>query len=378
MITKGVDLSVEGALRERIKELACLLSLAQIAGRPGVSLEKTLGEIIALIVPAWQYPEITSARIVFDGHAYAAADFSESPFSQRADIVLNGLRRGFVEVVYLEETPGMHEGPFLREERSLINGIAQQVALVIERKQAEESQAQLENQLRHADRLATMGLLAAGVAHELNEPLGNILGFAQLGKKCPGLPESAGHDFERIESASLRARDVIKNLLSFARQVPPEKTMVDINNVIRDGLFFIDARCAKCGIKIDYALAPELPLVPADAAQINQVLVNLVVNAVQAMPDGGNLKLETRAESDFVCVRVEDSGSGMSPEVIEQAFMPFFTTKDIGEGTGLGLPVVHGIVTSHDGTIQIRSELGHGTQVEFRLPLAGTYHADGV
>jgi signal transduction histidine kinase len=344
--------------------------MAQIAGSPGISVEEILQETVALLMPAWQYPEITSARIVLDGRAYAAAGFRESPDSQRADIVVEGVPRGLVEVVYLETRPERDEGPFLREERNLIDAIAQQVALIVERKQAELDRARLANQLRHADRLATIGLLAAGVAHELNEPLGNILGFAQLAKKCPGLPGPAKQDLEKIEAASLHAREVIRKLLMFARQMPPEKALVNINRVVEEGLFFFEARCAKAGIEIEYVLDPALPLIFADPAQINQVLVNLVVNALQAMPDGGKLRVQTETGTNQVCLRVEDSGAGMSPDVLQQIFVPFFTTKDVGQGTGLGLPVVHGIVTSHEGTIQVHSAAGRGTRVEIRLPVA--------
>jgi signal transduction histidine kinase len=342
---------------------------AEIAGKPDISIEAILRQTIALLMPAWQYPEIASARIVLDGQVYAAPGFRQTAYAQRADIVVQDVNRGFVEVVYLEERPELDEGPFLKEERNLINAVAQQMALVVERKQAELDRARLENQLRHADRLATIGLLAAGVAHELNEPLGNVLGFAQLAKKCPGLPNPVKHDLERIEGASLHAREIIKKLLMFARQMPPEKALVNINRVVEEGLFFFEARCAKAGIEVEYALDPSLPLVPADPAQVNQVVVNLVVNALQAMPEGGTLRVQTVNEKDHVCLSVEDSGAGMSPDVLQQVFVPFFTTKDVGQGTGLGLPVVHGIVTSHGGTIHVQSEAGRGTRVEIRLPV---------
>ncbi|HPO13571.1 MAG TPA: ATP-binding protein [Candidatus Hydrogenedentes bacterium] len=358
------------ALQERIKELSCLLHMAEIAGTPGISLEDILQQTVSLLISAWQYPEITTARIVLDGQNYAAAGFRETRYIQRADIVVHRVKRGFAEVVYLKKKPELDEGPFLREERNLINAVAQQVGLIAERKQAEQERALLQSQLRHADRLATIGFLAAGVAHELNEPLGNILGFAQLARKCPALPEAANQDLKKIETASLHAREVIRKLLMFARQMPPEKTLVDINQVVHEGLYFIEARCAKAGIEVEYALDSALPLIFADASQINQVLVNLVVNALQAMPEGGKLLIQTETGKDHICLNVEDTGPGMSPDVLQRVFVPFFTTKDVGQGTGLGLPVVHGIVTSHEGTILIRSEVGKGTRFEIRLPVA--------
>ena len=370
MTHKRIRRRTTTALQERVKELTCLLRMAEIAGKPGISMEAILQQTTALLIPAWQYPEIASARVVLDGQVHAAPGFRQSPYTQRADIVVHDVNRGFVEVVYFEERPELDEGPFLREERNLITAVAQQLALVVERKQAELDRVRLENQLRHADRLATIGMLAAGVAHELNEPLGNVLGFAQLAKKCPDLPEMARHDLEKIEVASLYAREIIKKLLMFARQMPPEKTLVNVNQVVQEALSLLEARCSTAGVEVVCALDPKLPLIPADPAQINQVIVNLVVNALQAMPDGGTLRLQTEADSDYAGLHVEDSGTGMSPDVLQQVFVPFFTTKDIGRGTGLGLPVVHGIVTSHEGTIQVHSAVGVGTRIEIRLPVA--------
>jgi len=368
----------EAQLTERIKELTCLLQMAQIAAEPGVSLDEILQQTVNLLIPAWQFPSITSARIVIDGQSHDAPDFRVTAQSQRADIVVDRVNRGFVEVVYLKKRPSRDEGPFLREERNLINAIAQQVALILERKEAELERTQLENQLRHADRLATIGLLAAGVAHELNEPLANILGFAQLARKHDGVPLPVAGDLGKIEAASLHAREVIKKLLTFARQIPAQKMCVDLNEVVREGLFFFESRCAKMGIEVRCDLEAALPAVLADPAQLNQVLVNLVVNALQAMPDGGALSICTRAGSGCVYLAVEDSGTGMPPEVLEKVFVPFFTTKDVGQGTGLGLPVVHGIVTSHQGEIHVQSEVGRGTRVEVQLPAVAPAETEGA
>jgi len=368
MVRRKQALSPEVALEERVKELTCLLKMAQIAAKPGISLYEILQQTIALLIPAWQYPAIATAQIVIDGQTFAAPNFNRPVHRQRAEVVVSGAPRGFVEVAYLEKRPRRDEGPFLHEERNLIEAVAQQVGLIVHRKDAEQERAMLENQLRHADRLATIGLLGAGVAHELNEPLGNILGFAQLAKKAEGVPLSARNDLDKIEAASLHAREVIKKLLTFARQVPAEQRLTDLNQVVRDSLYFFEARCAKSGVSVEYDLNPDLPAVFADPGQVNQVLVNLVVNALQAMPCGGEMRVKTSACKDYVCLAVEDTGSGMTPDVLERVFVPFFTTKDVGQGTGLGLPVVHGIVTSHAGKIDIHSEPGRGTRVKICLP----------
>ncbi len=370
--TLGVAMAVrraQAALRERVKELTCLYGIAQIVEKPGILLKKILQGIVELLPPAWFYPEIASARIVLDDVSYITAEFKEGVHNQTADIVVNEKRRGKVEVCYNEERPEIHEGPFLKEERNLINAVARQIELILERKQSEEEKSKLEVQLLHADRLATIGQLAAGVAHELNEPLGNILGFAQLAKKCAGLPKQAEKDIGKIVNASLYSREVIKKLLIFSRQTPSKKTKVNLNRVVEEGLSFFEARCARSGIELSRSLSTNLPDITADSAQLNQVLVNLVVNAVQATPEGGRIAIQTFASQNYVTLCVEDTGIGMSKKILNQIFLPFFTTKDIDEGTGLGLPVVHGIVTAHGGSIEVESKPGFGTQFEIRLPL---------
>ncbi len=359
-------------LRERVKELACLYGIAHLASQPGKSLDEILLNIVHLLPPAWLYSDIATARITLDNKIYSSPDFHEGPHKQTSDIILHGLKRGTVELVYLEKKPDLDEGPFLREERHLITTIANEISLIIQREFAEVDKTKLQDQIRHADRLATIGLLAAGVAHEINEPLGNILGFAQLAKKCDNIPEQTQEDIDKIISAALHAREVMKKLMLFARQVPPKKMMVNLNDIVKEGMFFLEGRCTSLGIEIIQNLSDPLPEITADPTQLYQVLVNLVVNAIQAMHEGGKLFIETSADDEKLELIVEDTGLGMTEETIKQIFIPFFTTKDIGEGTGLGLSVVHGIITSHNGEIKVFSTRGKGTRFEIHLPLRRT------
>lgn len=371
-----VNQRTQSALRERVKELTCLYGIARIAERLDAPLENILEKIAALLPSAWQYPNITCSRIILDGRTCSHARFADMGGKLSADIVIDGKLRGSIEVGYTDERPESDEGPFLKEERSLINAIARQVALIIEQKEAEQESTQLQDQLRHADRLATIGQLAAGLAHEINEPLGNILGFAQLIQKHPALPKQPGSDIQKIINASLHARDVIKNLLLFARQMPPKKSSVDLNRVVERGLGFIEHQCAKANIELVRLLSPGLPTITADPAQINQVLINLAVNAIQAMPNGGRLTVRTLIRKDKVVLAIEDTGVGMNDEIKKQIFNPFFTTKDVHQGTGLGLSVAHGIVLAHKGTIQVESQVGRGTSFEIQLPVAESQESD--
>ena len=356
-------------LRERVKELTCLYGIARLVAKPGISLEEILCGIIELLPPSWLYPEIAFARIILDGRSYTVPAFKEGVHRQTADIIVNANTRGRVEVVYSEEKPEFDEGPFYAEERNLIDTVAKEISTIVKRKEAEEEQSRLQEQLRHADRLATIGQLAASMAHELNEPLGNILGFGQLAEKCPGLPLQAGQDIEKILTATLNAREVIRKILIFARQMPQQKRRVDLNHVIEECLSFLESRCTKEGIELVRLLSPKLPEMFADPIQLNQVLVNMIINAVQAMPGGGRLTVQTLPGENHLSLIIEDTGTGMTEEVLKQIFTPFFTTKDVGQGTGLGLAVVHGIITSHGGSIDVKSNVGSGTRFEIRLPV---------
>lgn len=365
------------ALRERVKELMCLYGLAHIIAQPEQKTEEMMQSIVKLLPPAWLYPEIASARITVDGLVYETPAFKEGSSVQISEIVAQRVRRGSVEVHYSAERPKHDEGPFLKEERNLIDAVARELALFIERREAEEEKSRVQEQLRHADRLATIGQLAAGVAHELNEPLGSILGFAQLAMKSPVLPPLVVEDLEKIVSASLHAREIVKKLLLVARQMPPRKTAVNLSRIVEEGLYFLESRCDKQDIKVVRSLDPDLPEIIADPTQLHQVLVNLVVNAIQAMPDGGRLTISTKFLDDQVALIVEDSGVGMEEKVLSQIFLPFFTTKDVNEGTGLGLPVVHGIVTSHGGTINVESRVGLFTRFEIMLPVGDSDIKEG-
>jgi signal transduction histidine kinase len=359
------------AVRERVKELTCLYGLARMVAGPDISLDEILQNTAGLLPPAWLYPEIASSRIVVDGHLYTTPGFFEGINKLSASIIVNGQSRGIVEVHYGQEKPILDEGPFLKEERNLIDTIANEISAIIERRESEEERSRLQEQLRHADRLATIGQLAAGVAHELNEPLGSILGFAQLIKKTQDLPATIDHDLQKIINASLHAREVIKKLMVFARQMPPKKTTLNLNQVVEDGIYFLESRCAKAGIDLIRKFDPSLPEIVADASQMHQIFVNLVVNSIQAMPEGGHLTIQTEGRSGSVVLIIEDTGVGMTEDVQKKIFIPFFTTKDVHEGTGLGLSVVHGIVTAHGGQIRVDSKVDHGSRFEIELPIKG-------
>ena len=358
------------ALRERVKELTCLYEIVQIAMAPGRSLDEMLTRIVGILPKAWQHAEVAEARVVFDGRTFQTPGFDRVEDVQKAPIVRNDVPRGSVEVGYTDRELPQHEGPFLGEERKLIDAVAHEIGFIADRLEAQERRARLEDQLRHADRLISIGQLAAGVAHELNEPLANILGFAQLAAKAQGLPDEVAKDLERIVSSSLYARDFIRRLLTFARAEPTKKEPLDLHGVIGDVLALVEARWARQNVTVERDLSEATAFVDATRSELQQVLMNLLANAVQAMPEGGTVTVATRVEEGRVRVIVADTGVGMNERVRKQIFHPFFTTKGAGQGTGLGLSVARDIVVAHRGTIRVESRVGEGSRFEIELPVA--------
>lgn len=361
----------QDALRERVKELTCLYQITQIANRPNYTIPQIMQEIVELLPQAMQYPEIAYARIFVDGENYLSRDFHESRVRLTTNISSKYERRGVLEIFYTEKELPKYSKIFLPEEENLMETVAQNLALIFERKQVEIMNTKLQEQLRHADRLATIGQLSAGIAHEINEPLGTILGFAQLIEGNEHLDKEVADDVRRIINAALHGREVVRKLMLFSRQMPPKKGRININEIIEDGLYFLDSRCTKQGIELLRKTDSKIPEIDADPNQIHQVLVNLVVNAIHSMPEGGKLTLYSKQNRDnTVSIIVEDSGMGIPEDIQQKIFIPFFTTKDINQGTGLGLSVVHGIVSSHNGKIIVKSKINKGSTFEIRLPVA--------
>ena len=232
--------------------------------------------------------------------------------------------------------------------------------------------ADAQRQLTHADRLASIGRLAAGVAHEINNPLTGVLTNASFQLKRAPENSELRRDLEVVVRETKRCREIVRGLLDFARQTPPSRQAVDLNEVVQRALKITRQSLALHHVRLDLELAPDPPEAPADANQIQQVVVNLLVNARDAVADGGWIRVETRSatahERTFAEIVVEDGGCGIAPADLPHVFEPFFTTKGT-HGTGLGLAVTWGIVQAHGGTIDVKSEEGKGSRFTVRLPL---------
>ncbi|HBR51112.1 MAG TPA: hypothetical protein DEA71_13615 [Nitrospira sp.] len=227
----------------------------------------------------------------------------------------------------------------------------------------------LQEQLRKTERIAELGTVASGMAHEIGTPMNVILGRAEyLMDRVTEEPIKKG--LQTIITQVERITRVMNQLLSFARRKTPERGALDLKQVVEDSLEMFHERLTRSQIQLELLLADPCPMVLADADQMSQVMINLVMNAVHAMPNGGTLHVALAPELQMVKLTVADTGHGIPREVIKKIFDPFFTTKEFGKGTGLGLTVVKGIIEEHQGSIAVESQEGAGTTFTILLPMA--------
>ena len=239
---------------------------------------------------------------------------------------------------------------------------------ITNRKQAEVEKGNLQNKLLQSQKMESLGTLAGGVAHDMNNVLGAILGMASANMEAQPTGSPAHRAFDTITQAAMRGGKMVRSLLNFARQSPMEEYLLDMNAVLLDELAMLE-RTTLGRVRIELDLAEHLRPVRGDAAALTHAFMNLCINALDAMPEGGVLTLQTRnADPDWIEVVVADTGVGMPREVLDRAMDPFFTTKGVGKGTGLGLAMVYKTVQSHRGQMELVSEPGQGTSVRLRFP----------
>lgn len=228
----------------------------------------------------------------------------------------------------------------------------------------------LEEQVQQSDKLSSIGLLAAGVAHEVNTPLTGISSYSQMLMQQVPETDPRHQLLEKIYRQTSRASSIVNNLLNFSRVSDARFVMIDLNRVLDDTIQLLESQLRNTQIEVVRSYDAELPLAPGNAPKLQQVFMNLILNARDAMPEGGRLEISTEANADSVLIRFRDSGMGIDPEHLSKIYDPFFTTKQIGKGTGLGLAVSYGIIKDHSGHIDVESKLGEGALFIITLPQA--------
>jgi PAS domain S-box-containing protein len=330
----------------------------------------------------WWAPTLRNL-VGFEPHEFQGDSWTRALHPEDRERVWTGLReaitgtgRAWSEEYRLRKRDGefchlLDRATILRDQAGRAVRMVGAMMDVSERKEAEQALRHSEDQLRQAMKMEAVGRLAGGVAHDFNNLLTAVLGHTDLALSQVD-PSNAFHeDLQEIKQAALRAAALTQQLLAFSRKQVLERRVVDLNQIVAGITRMLDRTIGE-DIELVTDLAPELGRVHADAIQLEQVLLNLAVNARDAMPEGGRLTLETmnvQSESGpVVRIRVADTGVGMTPEVLAHIFEPFFTTKELGKGTGLGLATVYGIVKQSGGHISVSSSRGHGTTFLIDFP----------
>lgn len=367
------------AMGERVKELSCMYAVSESI-RKRKNLEEIFSDAVTLIPPGWQYPEITRARILFQGQEYCQEDFEETDWLLSSPIMLAGNPCGAVEVYYSELRPEFDEGPFLSEERQLIEGLSRLLSEAIEHRRMQEALQQSEVQLQETRKLEVIGQLASGIAHDFNNLITVILASTSALESQIAAGRETREELDLIRHAAEQARGVTGSLLTFSRGQPIERVPIRLQSIViaASGLL---RRILPASIELETKIeADDDCWVNGDSTQLQQVLLNLAINARDAMPKGGSLCIALHSICDespgrpagsAACVArisVGDTGTGISPELRSRIFEPFFSSKPRGEGVGLGLSLARGIIHEHGGQIDVESEPECGTTVTLELP----------
>lgn len=370
-------------LVERIKELNCLYGISRLVEREGISLQSLLQGVVDLMPAAWQYPEVTAARIQLRNRQFITEKFSESVWKQQEAIVVSGRRAGRLEVVYLSEKPQSYEGPFLSEERDLIHGIAERLGHIIESKKAEASLHRLyirERRLRK--RLETEMRnrvdLTRHLMHELKTPLTSLLATSQLLTE-----ETRGTRLEKMAAyvwggaSSLNSRidelhDVIRGELGGLKL---NTVSVGLDKMLSSVVEETRAFAGQHGVTVELELpSHSLPRVKADAERVRQVLLNLINNACRYAAAGKRVIIRARAgpESGMVTVEIKDFGPGIPKQDMKRLFKPGYMVarSESAAGLGIGLTLCKLMIELQGGKIWAQSIPGSGSSFFFTLPRA--------
>lgn len=348
-------------LNERVKELTCLYALSKITVDLSKPFEDRMNQFLKIIPTGWQHPEKLNVYIEI-GELKFGSKIAPNK-GQYSPIEVENKKRGIIRVSYpenLEQNIG-----YLVEEQQLLNQIANEIGLLKFRYEQKEKERILNEKLRTEDRLHVLAEVTAGVAHELNTPLGNILGFAELLKKSL-VNKQHLEDLDRIITSTLNAREIVKKLMFFSCEMPSNFKLINVNDVIKSSIQLLKLQLKEKNITLIENLDNKIPTTKGDEVQLIQVFLNLILNAIAASDEGSELEISTNYSKNYIRIEFKDFGKGIPTNLKDKIFQPFYTTKT--SGTGLGLAVAHGIVQGHNGKIDFDSVEGQGTTFNVMIP----------
>lgn len=359
--------STEDKLKERIKELTCLYNVSSyIANCNLYDLDPTFKAITSSLKDAILYSNKAFVEMKLGDILVNAGESSTEHVYILTAIKVFNLPYGAIKIGYPKSK--YNQNVFLEEEKQLVRTLAIEIGNLIERKQIIDKEELTKRQMERADRLSILGEITAGIAHELNTPLASILGFSELLKERFVNDHDALEDLEKIMNSAIFSREVVKKLMFFSCVMPQQMELVNINPIITDAINLLKPSFGKKELLCHLDFSEEEIFLRVDAIQLTQVVFNLVINAIYFSPQKGQISISVDNEEREVVLNINDEGDGISKEISEHIFNPFYTTKPVGEGSGLGLSVVHGIIKSHKGTINHSSNKPKGTIFTLTFP----------
>jgi len=357
----------EEKLNERVKELSCLYEISKIITQTNSINKEALRKIILSVKKAWRFSADAIVEIQVPNYYLATKEISESFISQKSTIKIPGEVTGYIKVNYPKNK--YKTNAFLAEEQRLLDTIAFEIGNYIEKFKTLEKINLLNTAIERMNRLMLLGEMTAGIAHEINTPLSNILGFAELIKNQNTDP-CIDSDIETIIHSVIYSREIAKKLLFFSGDVQQKLKVQELKPIFSFVLSFLKPNLQKKKIKAEIFFKDEKTTAKVDSVQITQVLFNLLINAIYASPDNSTIRILIETISKNILISIEDQGTGIPENVKSQIFHPFFTTKSNSDGFGLGLSVVSDIIKNHNGKIKVSDNTPKGTIFSITIPVS--------
>jgi two-component system NtrC family sensor kinase len=352
-------------LKERIKEISCLYDVSTIANQIDKNFSQILQEIVERVAQAWYYPEDAICVIQINDERWYSRKPYENGHFQSEPIYHDSKQIGIISVIYPQKQRNITD--FLKEELKLLKKLSYDLSHIYERKIKNEREINFLKIAQRQDRVKILEEITAGIAHELNTPLGSILGFAQLIMESESNSQTT-EDARKIMNSALHAREIVKKLMYFSSEIPQSIDKTNITKLIRETIELLKPNLNTKNLII-HVESPENPVIAeVDPIQITQVLFNLILNSIYAAFEGTEIRICIKEKNDSFIIELTDQGVGIEPSIQERIFDPFFTTKPIGQGSGLGLSVCYGIIKSYNGQILVASAVNEGTTFYIELP----------